>query len=569
MVSTRKSSKKLKQTKLDFSNNSSSPSAPKKAPKRSAAKQSTLKSFLPSRGKKQSHIVVSSDSDTIQGIDTSDDEVSVKKPPIVPSRNGKRTTFQVDESSDSDDSVPVAPPSVKRARHQKQATPRRELIVESEESEDFPPVKSSGRLRRRQVTPEAESVDEDDDEEEDSDVGTPQPRKRKLDDREEEDLAEDMDFLRSSPPAIMSSVKKKSRQSEQQEALADLKRIRDSRNTQRPKKKQTVILDSDEEEEIMVTSSRAVKANTPDFIVDDDDEIEEEEDDEDDEPTARDLFQENEEDEDFIADDEDLEDGDLIGVPTNDETPIMFTKWATAKPKELFQFAVEYLVQKKINPGFNKDKEIYILTWKKLDDEVTGLAGSKFSSSVWNRDFTFALQARPQMDTLIAGQNVFRDCQACNRSNHTATYEVRFHGRPYDPHTLEDVEQEYDDDDSDEETDGRETRDRHGNVLAEEDRTYALGNHCYGNASVGHTLKHWRYSLMEWVFDHLKETGVLAPEKIVERDSWKTSKREKLVYSIIAQWTEKGTIHNLYKSYKAQVDTARESKDKYSRGNWN
>jgi hypothetical protein len=299
-------------------------------------------------------------------------------------------------------------------------------------------------------------------------------------------------------------------------------------------------LDSDDEDDVIVTSSKAARPSTPDWIVDDDEEDEEEQDIHDDyKPTARDIFQENEEDEDFIADD-DSENEDTLGVPTNEnvDQPIMFTRWATAKPKELFQFAVEWLVQKKINPAFNKDKEIYDLTWKKLDDEVTGLAGSKFSSSVWNRDFTFALQARPQIDTVQTG-SLLKDCH---------------------PRTLEDVEQDYDEEDSDEDPEDRETRDRHGNVIPPEDQVFALGSHCFSNANVAHTLKHWRYSLMEWVFDHLKQTGALAPERIVERDSWKVAKREKLVYEIVEQWKQKGTINMLYRSYKQQVDAARESK---------
>ena len=56
--------------------------------------------------------------------------------------------------------------------------------------------------------------------------------------------------------------------------------------------------------------------------------------------------------------------------------PIVFTRYGSMKAKELFQFAVDWMVQKKVNRGFNMHDQIYDLTFRKLDDEVRGLANS-------------------------------------------------------------------------------------------------------------------------------------------------------------------------------------------------
>lgn len=56
------------------------------------------------------------------------------------------------------------------------------------------------------------------------------------------------------------------------------------------------------------------------------------------------------------------------------------------------------MLQKHINPGFQKRDQLYELTFRKLDDEAQGLAGSKFKSSAWTSAFRYALEARPQID---------------------------------------------------------------------------------------------------------------------------------------------------------------------------
>lgn len=161
------------------------------------------------------------------------------------------------------------------------------------------------------------------------------------------------------------------------------------------------------------------------------------------------------EDENFIDDDD-----DTLGVP--DEAlhliPLEFTRAATKPLKLHFKDAVEWLIHRRINPGFDKDNEVYVTAWRKLSDEVTGLANSKFISSVWRPDFHKALKARPYIEQEELGASAlateFANCQACGRSGHPATWTIRPWGKPYDPKTLDEIESDSEDDDEDDEEHG-------------------------------------------------------------------------------------------------------------------
>lgn len=155
------------------------------------------------------------------------------------------------------------------------------------------------------------------------------------------------------------------------------------------------------------------------------------------------------EDENFI-DDED----DTIGVPDEAlaQIPLEFTR-ASRKPlKAHFKDAIEWLVHRKINPAFDRGNEVYVTAWRRLSDEVTGLANSKFVSSVWRPDFYKALRARPYVvqEELGAGLTTeFEHCQACGRSGHPATWRITFQGKPYNSKTLDEIESDSEDTDED------------------------------------------------------------------------------------------------------------------------
>lgn len=122
-----------------------------------------------------------------------------------------------------------------------------------------------------------------------------------------------------------------------------------------------------------------------------------------------------------------VEDGDApLGAPDedHDDIPLEYTGYAQAPLKVYFRVAIEWLVKFKVNPGFpEREADVYRMAWRKLDDEVRGLANSKFSSSAWKKDFYMALRARPYFDSadifrgaMLEGQN----CGACGRSGHPA-----------------------------------------------------------------------------------------------------------------------------------------------------
>ena len=239
---------------------------------------------------------------------------------------------------------------------------------------------------------------------------------------------------------------------------------------------------------------------------------------------------EHEEDRDFIADDDDT----LIGEPSVtadlDELRLM-NHLSRAKPKDLFKHAVEWMVMKRIHPAFESTQNIYTITFRKLDDEVKGLADSKFTSSVWTPDFTRSLQARPDlmMDEISSAMKevLAPHCEACNRRNHVASFELVFTGLPYNPDTLEPLETgESDSDassssgselsaDSPSRRDGEKTvYDAQGERLVSENHRFPIGSTCKANAQVAHTLHHWRYHLYQWVKDYLARAGHLSAEGV-------------------------------------------------------
>ena len=280
--------------------------------------------------------------------------------------------------------------------------------------------------------------------------------------------------------------------------------------------------------------------------------------------SAHDVFDANEEDEEFLDDD----DNGPLGVPEG--LPLAFTRYASLKPKELFHYAVEWMVQKKLNPGFNGTDEIYNLTFNKLDDEVKGLAGSKFESSAWRPEFLYALRARPQiaankMDRNDAAIAFKEKCDACNRSGHMPTFEVQFQGRPYHGKTLEDVEDPEDEDseadiDDDAEEVDKDVRDARGNVILPQSHSFFVGKFCMANTETAHALQHWRYHLYEWVVEWLQTEGHLADQQIVRRDRWGEPKRRKYANKVVDGMDDSGKIKELYRNFKDEVSRARDAK---------
>ena len=419
------------------------------------------------------------------------------------------------------------------------------------------PKRSTRSNKQRKPTSEVEE-EEDESEEEEVAPRTPgrrlQRRGRQMTQQEKEDLDEDMDFIGPSSdvdddrgPRDSQTLKKNARL----QALERLKQVRSSQKTGLP--------DIQEDEE-----DNPVNQQELDELYDNSEESPEPP------PTSsRAMFAADEDDEDFIEEGED----DTLGVP--DGIPLAFTRYASMKAKDLWKFAIEWLVQKKINPAFAMDDEIYTLTFQKLDDEVSGLVGSKFESSAWRGEFTIALRSRPEIAYNTIDRNTaehaYRDkCDACNRSGHPATREVQFQGKPYNRQTLDEVARNDSDDDDDDDDSGsdsagetaddRPAYDAQGREVPPANKTWYVGKFCMSNARTAHALHHWRYHLYEWVVIWIDGNGYSSVKELKKRDKMSTKKRRKYANKIVDRMLDEGVVKKLWKEFRGTIDDAANAK---------
>ncbi|KAI3399066.1 hypothetical protein diail_7866 [Diaporthe ilicicola] len=272
------------------------------------------------------------------------------------------------------------------------------------------------------------------------------------------------------------------------------------------------------------------------------------------------------------------EDDDTLGVP--DEVlmhlPHEFTA-ASRKPRKAhFKDVVEWLVHRRINPAFERDSEVYSTAFTRLNDECVGLAQSKFISSAWRPDFLRALRARPLIELAELGYGHLGTdvdkCEACGRSSHPATWAMSFKGKPYNKHTLDELEDDTTSDSDEEEPDEEEhlDRDENGNTLLPEDKEFFIGSVCNSNAEAAHGLLHWKPALRDYVNNSLRAEGWLTPEKLAEQDAMKPKRRRKLADGIVQDWDDNGTIKRLYADFKQNLEIAQaQDTSKSSRGGRN
>ena len=174
------------------------------------------------------------------------------------------------------------------------------------------------------------------------------------------------------------------------------------------------------------------------------------------------------ENDDFISETE-----GFLGVNCLEDIPFELTRHAHKKPFEHFKDAVEWIVHNKLNPAFPRNDVIYRVAFRKIDDEVQGYSGSKFVSTVWNKDFLQVLKSLPELAVRTVQTMLDHKCDACNRSKHPAKHELVFSGKPYDIDTLEDIEDDEDDeDDDDDDATARKTSRPTG---SDNSRTFYLG----------------------------------------------------------------------------------------------
>ncbi|KAJ4290224.1 hypothetical protein N0V90_010439 [Kalmusia sp. IMI 367209] len=398
---------------------------------------------------------------------------------------------------------------------------------------------------------------------------------------EADELKEELAFLQSSPlpnrERLRSTQPSKAKTGREKalEALKKRRAVTSDLPSSSAGRKKPIIVDSDSD---MDTDLEVIQEEQDGGSSEEEGSAEEGED-EDNMATAHEAFNENEDDEAFI-DDEDA----LIGMPVDHPSiPLQFSSMRNKKPRELFKYAIEWMVQKKINPAFSSDDEIYHMTFQKLNDEVNGLASSKYHSSVWTADFTRAIKARPELVVNDIDKHMRAimepHCEACNRKNHTATSELSLTGKPYDKDTLEPLANNASDSDSDSDSSAisstgseaalngeKPTYDSAGERIPPESRIFKLGSTCRANAQIAHTLYHWRYHLNSWVVDYLVAQGHCTAEQLVARDKWSVRKREKYGNKIVDEMERVGEIKRLHRQYKQQVDFALEAQNDYRRG---
>jgi hypothetical protein len=62
------------------------------------------------------------------------------------------------------------------------------------------------------------------------------------------------------------------------------------------------------------------------------------------------------------------------------------------------------------------------------------------------------------------------------------------------------------------------------------------------------------------VLDTLRTQDLLTPAKLARRDAMSSSKRTRDALDVVDDWDANGLIKDLYRDFKAQLETAREVK---------
>ncbi|RAL10444.1 uncharacterized protein BO97DRAFT_394190 [Aspergillus homomorphus CBS 101889] len=478
------------------------------------------------------------------------------------SRPKRAATPEQDSESDIDltrsarkRAAPMSPMSLKRKREEPSDS-EASLQIISEESEGDIISRPRRKLRRGTV---AQPVEENDDEDDDDVPRTPHRRARDQDDL---DIEEDLQALEDS---VVKKTRTRGRlansaRAQRQQHLEALRRRRagepesDEEESQAEPEEIEGEGESADENESEAESEIAAAIKHRSLNTNDDSDVESS-------IAGNDDLDRYEDD--FVLQDED----DLLGAPSGlEDIPFEFTRHAYKQLKDYFQDAVEWMVHNQLNPAFPRSNPIYELAFSKLEDEVRGRTGSQLVSSVWNTGFCRALLARPQIEVTSYPTIENHPCDACKRSGHPASFDIKLYGKAYTLDTLEPLEDENSDDDDDvddkqsdnEAKDGRE-RDRDGHVLPDENTRFYLGRHCKAKATLAHTLTHWRFHLNEWVADHLRRMGYLSDERILERSHWSQRKQTKYAIKAVETMVRDGEVKKLWRDFHLNLRAARES----------
>ncbi|KAK2868125.1 hypothetical protein FQN49_003131 [Arthroderma sp. PD_2] len=486
----------------------------------------------------------------------SSDEEPIRPPSSIKSKMTKRPISYVEESSsgESDDIIPSSP--VKRRRTNVEVViPRVSTVVDKvkiKQDSDSDIIRSSPLRQRRKVL-KSRVRKEDEKGEPGSgtflkkEKGKGRSRQHKIDLQEDLEELRDSDVIegRTRGTPTVSAAKAKRQQQ------LDLLRRRRAGEKQL-KSVGASAEDVDKEEKCSASDGLDNSDDSGDSSSSEDSQLDV---DSDVEPALSEDIDLDKYEEDFV-----LEDDDELGVPADEvEVPFEFTRHRYKRLKDHFKDVIEWMVHNKLNPAFHRDDAVYEMAFRKVKDEVTGLAGSQFVSSVWDNDFLSALKARPRIVVLPYPTAEGHPCDACKRAKHPASYDIRFDGFPYVYDTLEPV---CGDDSSEEDEVQEEDRgniDSEGNVIPNEDTHFYLGRHCQSKASMAHTLFHWRYHLNEWVVGYLERKGIFEDSEVLKREHWSQRKRTKYSNEVVDTMGEVGEVDRLWRDFNLNLKTARAS----------
>ncbi|CAL5871149.1 uncharacterized protein PFLUO_LOCUS5395 [Penicillium psychrofluorescens] len=496
-----------------------------------------------SRSKKKKHSIENENEDSTQ-----DNQTSVQEPA---------------DSASSEDDI-VAPSTQKRKKHPPFDVATEIKSLHSTDKSAMSDSKETGSQTRRKLKRKAESSPIVLSDSEDSDepvLSSPMKRRRRAADtetpqtphssadRDRLDIEEDLEDLQD-------SVVKKSRtrgrlagsaRDKRQKHLEALRRRRAGVKEESGTESEN---ESDPDESESPTTRQTADSRR---ITVDDSDVESAV------PSDEDL---DRYEEDFVLED----DQDKLGVPT-EEIPFEFTRHAYKQLKEYFRDVVEWMVHNKLNPAFPRNNAMYKVAFMKLDDEVKGRAGSQLISSVWNADFCRALLARPQIEMTAFPTALDHPCDACNRSKHPASTDMKLYGKAYSLETLEPLNDDSSEDsdesksveDEDEGEGSGEERDRDGRVLPPESRRFLLGRQCKAKAELAHTLTHWRFHLNEWVVGYLERKGHMDRDEVIKRNDMSQKRKMKNANAAVDRMVEADEIEKLWRDFHLNLKSAREN----------
>ncbi|KAJ5728995.1 uncharacterized protein N7483_003503 [Penicillium malachiteum] len=502
------------------------------------------------------------------------------KLPIRPKKGNQKSTqlsfqtldgtFDVSDTSDLSSPISVSEPSPEDEIVVPSAQKKRARVqspdIPDEETEENP--RPRRKLKRKSESSPVLPIDSDDE----PVLSSPIKRRRKIEhadspkkprvsaEQDELDIEEDVRDLQDS---VIKTTRTRGRlaESARDKKLKTLEAIRRKRAGKKVKSEDDEN-GSDEDEEGSPTKHGR---NRDDEEEDEDDEDDEDDEEEEDQSIPRDEDLDRYED-DFISDDDDTP----LGVPA--DIPLKFTRHAYKKPKDYFQDVVAWMVHNRLDPAFPRSDDMYEMAFMKLEDEVKARVGSQFSSSVWNPGFRFALLARPQIEITAYSTDEDHSCDACNRSGHPASSDMKLYGKPYSLETLEPLNDSEEDQSrlsSDLDSNGsNETEtecdyDRDGHRLPDENQRFLLGRNCSHKAQIAHTLTHWRFHLNEWVVDHLERMGHMKDEEVLRRNNLSQKRKTRNALKVLDGMIEAGEVEKLYRDFHTNLKTARGEKPSY------